>query len=79
MGLRRSYEVPVRSSVAIVSLYNFVNPVIAVGLGTLVLGEPFHARMLLAAAIIVVGILIVRKTAMGARNRLWKLRRARRP
>jgi drug/metabolite transporter (DMT)-like permease len=45
--------------VAIVSLYNFVNPMIAVALGTLVLGEPFHARMLVAAAIIVTGILIV--------------------
>jgi drug/metabolite transporter (DMT)-like permease len=32
---------------------------IAVALGTLVLGEPFHARMLVAAAIIVTGILIV--------------------
>ena len=37
----------------------YVNPVIAVALGTLVLGEPFHVRMLVAAAIIVVGILIV--------------------
>ncbi len=45
--------------VAVVSLYNFVNPVIAVALGTLVLGEAFHARMLVAAAVIVTGILIV--------------------
>ena len=45
--------------VAIVSLYNFVNPVIAVSLGMIVLGEPFHARMLAAAAVIVTGILIV--------------------
>jgi drug/metabolite transporter (DMT)-like permease len=48
--------------VAIVSLYTYVNPVIAVALGTLLLGEPFHLRMLLAAAIIVVGILIVGPT-----------------
>jgi drug/metabolite transporter (DMT)-like permease len=45
--------------VAIVSLYNFINPVIAVALGTLVLGEPFHLRMLAAAGIIVVGVLLV--------------------
>jgi drug/metabolite transporter (DMT)-like permease len=45
--------------VAIVSLYNFVNPVIAVALGTLVLGEAFHARMPIAAVVIVTGILIV--------------------
>jgi drug/metabolite transporter (DMT)-like permease len=45
--------------VAIVSLYTYINPVIAVALGTLVLGEPFHLRMLVAAAIIVVGVVIV--------------------
>jgi drug/metabolite transporter (DMT)-like permease len=45
--------------VAIVSLYTYVNPVIAVALGTLLLGEPFHRRMAVAAAIIATGILIV--------------------
>jgi drug/metabolite transporter (DMT)-like permease len=46
--------------VTIVSTYTFVNPVIALTLGTLILGEPFHWRMLGAAAIIIVGILIIR-------------------
>ena len=41
------------------SLYTFVNPIIAVALGTLLLGEPFHPRMLVAAGIIIGGILIV--------------------
>ena len=45
--------------VAIVSLYTYVNPVIAVALGTLLLDEPFHMRMLVSAAVIIVGILIV--------------------
>jgi drug/metabolite transporter (DMT)-like permease len=45
--------------VAIVSLYTYVNPVIAVALGTLLLGEPFHLRMLVAAAVIVAGIVVV--------------------
>jgi drug/metabolite transporter (DMT)-like permease len=45
--------------VSTVSLYTYVNPVIAVVLGTLVLGEPFGARMLVAAAVIALGILIV--------------------
>jgi drug/metabolite transporter (DMT)-like permease len=45
--------------VAIVSLYTYINPVIAVALGTIVLGEAFHARMLVAAAVIVAGVLIV--------------------
>jgi drug/metabolite transporter (DMT)-like permease len=46
-------------SVAIVSLYTYVNPVIAVALGTLLLDEPFHMRMVLAAVVIAAGILIV--------------------
>ena len=46
--------------VSTVSMYAYINPVIAVALGTLLLGEPFHARMLVAAVIIAAGILIVR-------------------
>ena len=46
--------------VSTVSMYAYINPVIAVALGTLLLGEPFHARMLVAAAIIAAGIMIVR-------------------
>ncbi len=45
--------------VAVVSLYTYVNPIIAVALGTIILGEPFHVRMLIAGAIIVGGIVIV--------------------
>lgn len=47
---------------AIVSLYSYVNPVIAVALGTLVLGEPFHSRMIVAAAIIVLGVWCAKPT-----------------
>lgn len=46
--------------ISTVSLYTYVNPVIAVILGTVLLGEPFRISMVLAAAIIVVGIVIVR-------------------
>jgi drug/metabolite transporter (DMT)-like permease len=46
-------------NVAIVSLYTYVNPVIAVALGSILLDEPFHVRMLIAGAIILTGILIV--------------------
>jgi drug/metabolite transporter (DMT)-like permease len=45
--------------VAVVSLYTYVNPVIAVALGVLVLGEPFGMRMLVAAGVIVLGIVVV--------------------
>jgi drug/metabolite transporter (DMT)-like permease len=45
--------------IAAVSLYTYVNPIIAVALGTIVLGEPFHVRMLVAGAVIVTGILVV--------------------
>ena len=46
--------------IAVVSLYTYVNPVIAVALGALLLHEPFGLRQLAAAAVIVVGMLIVR-------------------
>ena len=49
--------------VAIVSLYTYVNPVIAVALGTLLLGEPFHVTMLIGGAAIAAGIVIVRPSA----------------
>jgi drug/metabolite transporter (DMT)-like permease len=48
--------------VATVSLYAYVNPIIAVVLGTLVLAEPFSARMAIAAAVVLAGMLIVRDT-----------------
>jgi drug/metabolite transporter (DMT)-like permease len=47
--------------VATVSLYAYVNPIIAVVLGTLILDEPFNARMGVAAAIVLVGMALVRQ------------------
>lgn len=46
--------------VATVSLYAYINPVIAVILGTLILKEPFSARMAVAAGIVLGGIVLVR-------------------
>jgi drug/metabolite transporter (DMT)-like permease len=46
--------------IAVVGLYTYVNPVIAVALGSWLLGEPFHLRMVLAAVVILIGIAIVR-------------------
>jgi drug/metabolite transporter (DMT)-like permease len=48
--------------VAVVSLYAYVNPVIAVVLGTLVLGEPFTLRVLVAGAIVLAGMALVSET-----------------
>jgi drug/metabolite transporter (DMT)-like permease len=45
---------------ATVSLYAYVNPIIAVILGTLVLKEPFGVRMVVAAAIVLAGMALVR-------------------
>lgn len=45
--------------VAIVSLYTYVNPVIAVALGAWLLDEPFGPRMLAAAALIAAGVFVV--------------------
>jgi len=49
--------------VATVSLYAYINPVIAVVLGTIVLKEPFSARVAVAAAIVLGGIALVRESA----------------
>jgi len=48
--------------VATASMYAYVNPVIAVVLGTLILKEPFSARIGLAAAVVLVGMALVRET-----------------
>ena len=45
--------------VATVSLYAYINPIIAVILGVLVLGEPFSARMVLAAGVVLAGMALV--------------------
>jgi drug/metabolite transporter (DMT)-like permease len=47
---------------ATVSLYAYVNPVIAVVLGTLVLREPFSARIAIACAVVLAGMAMVRET-----------------
>jgi drug/metabolite transporter (DMT)-like permease len=46
--------------VSFVSLYAYINPVIAVALGTLVLHEPFTWRMMFAAALVFAGVAVVR-------------------
>jgi len=46
--------------IATVSLYAYVNPVIAVALGTFVLNEPFNARLGIASAIVLAGMALVR-------------------
>jgi drug/metabolite transporter (DMT)-like permease len=46
--------------VATVSLYAYINPIIAVVLGTVVLQEPFNVRMAIAAAVVLIGIALVR-------------------
>lgn len=45
--------------VAIVSLYTYVNPVIAIALGAWLLAEPVGWRMVVAAALIAAGVLVV--------------------
>jgi drug/metabolite transporter (DMT)-like permease len=48
--------------VSTVSLYAYVNPVLAVVLGTLVLDEPFTPRIAAAAAVVLTGMAIVRRS-----------------
>ncbi|MBR0853401.1 EamA family transporter [Bradyrhizobium liaoningense] len=44
---------------SLVSTYTFVNPVIAVLLGTVVLGEPFSRMMLAGASLVIVSVLVI--------------------
>jgi drug/metabolite transporter (DMT)-like permease len=46
--------------VSFVSLYAYINPIIAVALGILVLHEPFTMRMAVAAALVFGGVAVVR-------------------
>jgi drug/metabolite transporter (DMT)-like permease len=44
---------------SLVSLYAYINPIIAVTLGTLLLSEPFTTRVAISAALVLVGTWIV--------------------
>jgi drug/metabolite transporter (DMT)-like permease len=46
---------------ALVSLYAYINPIIAVALGTVLLGEPLSPRIVLAALLVLAGTWIVGK------------------
>jgi drug/metabolite transporter (DMT)-like permease len=47
--------------VSFVSLYAYINPIIAVALGVLLLHEPFNTRIALSAALVFGGVAIVRR------------------
>jgi len=51
--------------IATVSLYAYVNPIIAVLLGTLFVNEPFTPRLAAAAALVLAGVMIVRRPPRG--------------
>ncbi len=56
-------------SVSFVSLYAYINPIIAVALGVMLLNEPFDLRMAAAAALVFAGVAIVRwRAAEGTRK-----------
>ena len=54
--------------VSLVSLYAYINPIIAVALGVLFAGEPFTLRIAAAAALVLVGVGIVRIEATPTRD-----------
>jgi drug/metabolite transporter (DMT)-like permease len=55
--------------VSVVSLYNYVNPIVAGLLGFLVFREPFGLRELIAMAIIFLGIALVKRFSVQSPNR----------
>jgi drug/metabolite transporter (DMT)-like permease len=62
--------------VSVVSLYAYVNPIIAVALGVVVLGEPFTPRMALAAALVFGGVAIVRRKGQTLRPLINRTRKS---
>jgi drug/metabolite transporter (DMT)-like permease len=50
--------------VSFVSLYAYINPVIAVALGVLFLGEPFTMRIAVAATLVLAGVAVVRSKSV---------------
>jgi len=62
--------------VSLVSLYAYVNPIIAVALGVAVLGEPFTSRMAVAAALVFGGVAIVRATDQTLRPLINRTRKS---
>lgn len=61
--------------ISLVSLYAYVNPVIAVVLGAAFLGEPFGARMAFAAALVFAGVAIVKSPRRSASSAAARQRR----
>ena len=61
--------------VSLVSLYAYINPIIAVSLGV-VLGEPFTMRMAVAAALVFGGVAIVRAQAHTRRPLINRTRKS---
>lgn len=62
--------------VSLVSLYAYVNPVIAVALGVVVLGERFTWRMGLAAALVFGGVAIVQRRGQTRRPLINRTRKS---
>lgn len=58
-----------RLPVAIVSLYNYINPVVAVALGWLFYREPFGLREALAMGVIFLGVAIVKRVEESGRSK----------
>ena len=57
------------ASLSVIGTYAYVNPIVAVGLGAILLGEPITLRAIIAGVVILVGVaLIVVAQAMGPRS-----------
>ena len=61
--------------VSFVSLYAYINPIIAVALGVLLLGEPFNLRIAAAAALVLVGVGGREVETVRTRPASWRTRR----
>ena len=51
-------------STSLVSTYTFINPIVAVLLGTMILGEPFSIPMLLGACLVIASVIVMWRTEL---------------
>ena len=57
-----------RMSLALASVYNYINPVVAVLLGAMFLGEPLTGTVWVAMAVILLGVFMVKQASAKARR-----------
>jgi drug/metabolite transporter (DMT)-like permease len=63
---------------SLVSTYTFINPIVAVLLGTLLLGEPFSASLVIGGCLVIVSVIVMWRAEQGGSEPIARLNGRRR-